>query len=424
MECKFLKTSKSYIVKQTKDFNKDEYKHIENHKDLLLKYYQQYKNNQLSYLIFPKLLYDNNFFENNFQTTLYYENELYYMVEDSNKAIDKLKEINVFSLYNNAEFTNLYLFDIANYNAPSEIENSLYLLWLNIFCLTLHYCDEKEKEYRYEEMMDHLSRVTLEKSRVINLIVSALGKFGDDKMMIRFFEQLNPFYYSSYSYLTSKFQDEKRIVSDLKKMNIANTRLSINYYRESRMGLNIFDIINSNTVKVLKPRTFDLNTSPSSNPKNNSNQPTKEIVTFDDIIKCDKCKKNIEIGILTIAFNEMNKDKLLKCPECHNLFSPKINVQYGKNTDNITIYGVYYLYNISNELLKIYGNKINMDDLRNKYKDFFWNCIWYFGLKGLSYDMMLKYKFINYYSIVKDNKNETKKKCFNNLEFQRQSVLE
>ena len=424
MECKFLKTSKSYIVKQTKDFNKDEYKHIENHKDLLLKYYQQYKNNQLSYLIFPKLLYDNNFFENNFQTTLYYENELYYMVEDSNKAIDKLKEINVFSLYNNAEFTNLYLFDIANYNAPSEIENSLYLLWLNIFCLTLHYCDEKEKEYRYEEMMDHLSRVTLEKSRVINLIVSALGKFGDDKMMIRFFEQLNPFYYSSYSYLTSKFQDEKRIVSDLKKMNIANTRLSINYYRESRMGLNIFDIINSNTVKVLKPRTFDLNTSPSSNPKNNSNQPTKEIVTFDDMIKCDKCKKNIEIGILTIAFNEMNKDKLLKCPECHNLFSPKINVQYGKNTDNITIYGVYYLYNISNELLKIYGNKINMDDLRNKYKDFFWNCIWYFGLKGLSYDMMLKYKFINYYSIVKDNKNETKKKCFNNLEFQRQSVLE
>ena len=346
------------------------------------------------------------------------------MVEDSNKAIDKLKEINVFSLYNNAEFTNLYLFDIANYNAPSEIENSLYLLWLNIFCLTLHYCDEKEKEYRYEEMMDHLSRVTLEKSRVINLIVSALGKFGDDKMMIRFFEQLNPFYYSSYSYLTSKFQDEKRIVSDLKKMNIANTRLSINYYRESRMGLNIFDIINSNTVKVLKPRTFDLNTAPSSNPKNNSNQPTKEIVTFDDMIKCDKCKKNIEIGILTIAFNEMNKDKLLKCPECHNLFSPKINVQYGKNIDNITIYGVYYLYNISNELLRIYGNKINMDDLRNKYKDFFWNCIWYFGLKGLSYDMMLKYKFINYYSIVKDNKNETKKKCFNNLEFQRQSVLE
>ena len=110
-------------------------------------------------------------------------------------------------------------------------------------------------------------------------------------------------------------------------MNIANTRLSINYYRESRMGLNIFDIINSNTVKVLKPRTFDLNTSPSSNPKNNSNQPTKEIVTFDDMIKCDKCKKNIEIGILTIAFNEMNKDKLLKCPECHNLFSPKIPTQ-------------------------------------------------------------------------------------------------
>ena len=120
----------------------------------------------------------------------------------------------------------------------------------------------------------------------------------------------------------------------------------------------------------------------------------------------------------------MNKDKLLKCPECNDFFSPVVNVQYGKNSDKITLYGVYYLYDISNELIKIYGNKMNMDDLRNKYKDFFWNCIWYFGLKGLSYDMMLKYKFINYYSVAKDNKNQSNKKCFNNLVFQRQPLPE
>ena len=120
----------------------------------------------------------------------------------------------------------------------------------------------------------------------------------------------------------------------------------------------------------------------------------------------------------------MNKDKLLKCPECNKSFSPKVNVQVGKNTDKITLYGVYYLYEISNELIKKYGNKMNMDDLRNNYKDFFWNCIWYFGLKGLSYEMMLKYKFINYYSVANDNKNQITKKCFNNLEFQRQPLPE
>ena len=422
-DCKYLKFTKTYIVKQTKDFDKDEYKYIEEHKDLLLKYYQQYKKNVLSYLVFPKLLYDNSFFGKNFQTSLYYENEFYYMVEDSKKALDKLKNANIYSIYN-SDFSHIYLFDIKNYDVLNEIENSLYLLWLNIFCLTLHYCDEKEKEYRYEEMIDHLSRVTYEKNRIINIIVSALGKYGDDKMMIRFFEQLNPFYYSSYSYLTNKFQNEKKIVNDLKKMNIANTRLSINYYRDSQVGLNIFDIINSNTVKTLKPRTFDLNTNPSSNPKDNPNEPTKEIVLFDDMIKCSKCNKNIDIGVLTISFHRMNKDKLLQCMECNQFFSPVVNVQYGKYSETITLYGVYYLYELSNELIKIYGTKINMDDLRNKYKDFFWNCIWYFGLKGISYDMMLKYKFINYYSVGKDNKAKSNKKGFNNLSFQRQPLPE
>lgn len=417
-DCKFLKVSKSYVIKQTKDFSKDEYKFIEEHKETLIKYYQQYKKDALSYIIFPRFLYDNTFFEKPFCTTLYYENELCYMIEDSKKAIDKVQNPNIFSIYN-SEFAKIYLFDFKNYNAPNEIENSLYLLWLNIFCLTLHYCDEKEKEYRYEEMMDHLSRITLERTRIINIIVSALGQYGDDKMMIRFFEQLNPFYYSSYSYLSCKFQNEKKIVNDLKKMNIANTRLSINYYRESKMGLNIFDIINSNTVKTLKPRTFDLKTDPSSNPKLNPNEPTTETVVFDDMITCEKCKKKVEIGIITIAFNRMNKDKLLKCPECNNFFSPVLNVQYGKNTDKITLYSVYYLYELSNELIKTYGNRISMDELRNKYKDFFWNCIWYFGLKGLSYDMILKYKFINYYSVGKD---QNYKRCFNNLEFQRQPL--
>ena len=423
LDSKFLKYTKTYFVKQTSNFSKDEYKYIENHKEELLKYYQQYKENRLSYIIFPKFLYDNSFFQTNFETTLYYENELHYMIEDSNKVINKLKESNVFSLYN-SNFANLFLFDGSSFIAPNEIENSVYLLWLNIFCLTLHYCDEKEKEYRYEEMMDNLSRVTIDKNKIIQLIISALSKYGDDKIIIRFFEKLNPFNYSTYSYLTRKFIGEKKKLSDKKKMNIANTRFSINFYRESNPDINIFDIINNNSVKRLKPRTFDVNTAPSSNPKDNPNKPTKETVIFDDSLKCDKCQKIVEIGNVTIEIKETNKEGKLKCPECKEFFLPKIKVQYDKNIDNISLYGVYYLYNISNELLKIYGTKMDLDDLRNKYKDFFWNCVWYFGLKGLSYDMMLKYKFINYYSTGKNYKEQAQKKQFTSLEFQRQTMPE
>ena len=242
-----------------------------------------------------------------------------------------------------------------------------------------------------------------------------------NKMMITFFESLKNFDYSSYSYLTNKFLSEKKIVTDLKKMNIANTRMSINYYRDSKAGINIFDLINNNSIKNLKPRTFEINVK-SSNPNESLNNLIKEIVIYDDSVKCEKCKNKIEIGTLTVAFNEMNKGPQLKCPECKKLFSSKINVQFGKEVDNINLYSVYYLYTLSIELIKNYGNKINMDDLRSKYKDFFWNCIWYFRIQGLSFDMMLKYKLINYYNAVKDNNSNTKKKrFFNNLQLQRQS---
>ena len=107
-DCKYMKMTKTYNVKQTKDFDKDEYKYIENHNDALIKYYQQYKNNTISYLIFPKFIYDNTFFEKNYQTTLYYENELYYNVDDSLKIYQKLKDSNIFSIYSNINFANLY----------------------------------------------------------------------------------------------------------------------------------------------------------------------------------------------------------------------------------------------------------------------------------------------------------------------------
>ena len=418
-DCKYLKIKKNYTVKQTKDFDRDEYKYIEEHKGTLIKYYQQY-DKTFSYILFPKFIYDNVFFDKSFKTSLYYENELNYNIDDSIKVYQKLKDSNVFSLYN-SHFANLFLFDIKTFNAPDETENALYLLWLNIFCLTLHYCEEKEKQYRYEEMMALLALVNLEKRNIINLIISTLEKYGDDKMMIRFFENLNNFSYSNYSYLTSKFFNEKKIVSDLKKMNIANTRLSINYYGDSKVGLNIFDLININSSKNLKPRTFKLETAPIENPQDNQNQLEKEVVVFDDKVECNSCLQKTEIGVITIDFKNMSKDPELKCPECKKLFTPKIHVKLGDTTEKINLYGIYYLYTLSKDIISNYGSKMDMDDLRSKYKDFFWNCIWYFRLKGLSYDMMLKYKFINYYNVAKEN-NSNKKISFNGLEFQRQNA--
>ena len=39
-----------------------------------------------------------------------------------------------------------------------------------------------------------------------------------------------------------------------------------------------------------------------------------------------------------------------------------------------------------------YGVKIDLDELKTKYKDFFWSCVLYFYFNGQSIEMLFKYK--------------------------------
>ena len=69
-----------------------------------------------------------------------------------------------------------------------------------------------------------------------------------------------------------------------------------------------------------------------------------------------------------------------------------------------------------------YEQKINLEVLRNKYGSFYWNCILYFWLTGLSFEMLLKYKEKNNTN-NKDKKIEKKKiKIFKKLQIERQNV--
>ena len=96
----------------------------------------------------------------------------------------------------------------------------------------------------------------------------------------------------------------------------------------------------------------------------------------------------------------MLKTHFLIC-QCNKYLTNKITIKVNGKYYKITLYEPYYLYRIiSTEILQNYGNKISLDELRIKYKDFYWNCIWYFGSQGLSYDMLLKYK---------DEKNQKEK---------------
>ena len=64
---------------------------------------------------------------------------------------------NFFHIYRNSivrYFPNINKIDIHH-----EVQNSLNKVWVYMFCLTFHYCDENEKRFRFEELMKFLIRV-------------------------------------------------------------------------------------------------------------------------------------------------------------------------------------------------------------------------------------------------------------------------
>ena len=72
---------------------------------------------------------------------------------------------------------------------------------------------------------------------------------------------------------------------------------------------------------------------------------------------------------------------------------------------------------IAREMAMEYGDKIDLDELREKYSSFYWSCILYFYLNGYNYEMLLVYKTKDT-KVNKKVKNKISK--FKNLKLDKQ----
>ena len=408
---KELETKAQYIINKSNNpanFTKSEINIIKEKRKYLFHYFQIFNERDYRYYLFPRLLYDNNFFNKEQYKIVNYFSfnniNLKSCLSESNNILNILQNSKLLNIYNSENLVQ-YKHNPAKSIYPKEIENSIYLLWLRIFCMTFYYCDKNEKYLRFYEMLKIVRKLFYVKDNIFSLILATLEKYGNDYMIIEFFGYIKFFSYGDYAYLTNKLLNTKRVKGKniiLKKMPISNTGLNLFYYKdtkETEFNIPLFTDSENNLSKDINQRTFlkkddkDKNT--------NINYDDKEIMRIDDCISCNICGKHLDIAKLTICFEEMNKFEKLTCYLCKKKIEPKIRVRIGDNYFTTTLYEPYYLYsNISSTLLNIYGNELNLDDLRNKYFSFLCNSCWYFNLKGISYDMMLKYKEIN------KNKNE------------------
>ena len=236
-----------------------------------------------------------------------------------------------------------------------------------MFCLTFYYCDEEEKKLRFYEMIFIVRKLIYIKDDIFSLILSTLEKYGTNIMLIQFFNILKNYNYIQYSYLTHKLIKKDQFKSILKRMNISNTSFTISYFTEEQEEY-IIPHINEIDKNKLRQRTFGIN-----------NENNEENIFFSHYIKCQKCNENLEITGLTINFDNMLKTQNLLCTKCKADLTNKISIKVNGKYFRIQLYEPYYLYKIlSSEIILIYGNKISLDELREKYKDFYWNLIWYF----------------------------------------------
>ena len=336
-----------------------------------------------------------------------------------------------FNVYN-GDLILQYKFSPNKFIYKNEIENYINLLWLRMFCMTFHYCDSKEKNLRFYEMLKVLKSTIYLKDYILSTILVVLEEYGEEYMLIKFFELLSDsFCYTDYAYLINRFINKSKIkTSSLKKFTISNTGINLFYYKNNKEHSIIIPEITDKDFNEIHPRTFSWN-----NTKGgyiiSDNESVNEIETvrFDDNLTCPKCKKEIDLAKLTLNFKKMNKEQKFTCLNCKNQIEIITNVRIGKFSLKIDLYQPYYLYNNYSTMIMLkHGFKLDLNSLREDYRSFLWNCVWYFSLHNLSYDMMFKYKDEEESKKIKEvNKqnsekieNKSKKSSFRNTVIEKQ----
>ena len=240
---KLFSTTVSYEVNKTKDFEKSEYDQINSKQKDLINYYQKYDGKNISYYIFPKLLYDDKFFKKEGKYLFDEEKlkQIYTNYESNKKRIDE--NLNLYFKIYEGDLVKRYNFDRRDYIFKNEMNNIIGHLWLSVFCFTFHYCNDIDKKFRFQELMNNLKNLEIPftKKKIINYIYMTLINYGNDYMIINFYDYLNLCDYDLYNHFCNRMLlNEDYILANkikknnlvLKKLEVGNSKLVLSHYKD------------------------------------------------------------------------------------------------------------------------------------------------------------------------------------------------
>ena len=270
----------------------------------------------------------------------------------------------------------------------NDMINYINLCWMQMWGMTFWYCDEKEKNYRFQELLKVIKKTSNHEMEIFNLLFETLSVNGTDYMILKLYDILI----------------KLRLNPSLKVHNIAMKILD-RVKGGGNFNENLQRAIKSEEGKVYSNNNFRKRTLKS---KYFKNILTEDILfyAFDACMGMD-CQNEINLFTASQNYKEMARDLIwAKCPKCNEYLLPKLTVQFGKEVNiNGTLkygtskYDCVVLFsplslkeNYNNSLLKDYGIKLDVEELLEKYSTTFWNTLWYFKLNNLDYDFMLPYE--------------------------------
>ena len=270
----------------------------------------------------------------------------------------------------------------------NDMVNYIYLCWMQMWGMTFWYCDEREKNYRFQELLKVINRTSNHEMEIFNLLFETLLENGTEYMILKLYDILI----------------KLRLNPSLKVHNIAMKIL------ESEKGggktnENLQRALSVEEGKTYTKRNFRKRTVKS---KYFKNILTENILFYAfDACMGMECQKEINLLKASTNYKEMARDLIwAKCPNCGEFMLPKLTIHFGKelningnmniNTskyDSIVLFSPLSLKeNYNNSLLKDYGIKLDVEQLLEKHSTTFWNTLWYFKINNLDYEFMLPYE--------------------------------
>ena len=362
-----------YSVPKVKELNEKEKIFIKNNIEKLNKKGQiisENSSNDISfkYIIFPQLDFD-----------IYFNNENSNEYHSPPNFLEKIESINT-DIISKSPFG-------QNSNRSVEMTNYLYLTWLEIWAFTFSYIDEKERQYRFNQLIDVLNKVFHHDMDILNLIFDTLHRNSQNEMILKLYQKLiilkiTPTFFICN--IVSSAIDKEQLRELNNNLQIASNKLIVDSNIKYK---------NCKKVKSLR-RTF------SSVEDNLEINKTLKIYSN---FSCIKCKEKINLANVCKNFTDIKNDILWVMCKCGQYNLPKITIKYGKELLRDNVYKTSYsdeiiLYlpinlknNIKSTIMENFGTDLNVSEFRSQYKPLFWNFFWYCKIHQLDYEILLPY---------------------------------